>query len=260
MADLETTRDGAVGVITLNRPERKNAFTMAMIDDWTDALEAFQHDDGVRAIVLTGAGGAFCSGVDLSEFKGEARSVLEEKRILTDRVHKVARAMHRIDKPVIAAVDGAAVGAGMDMALLCDMRFASTSAVFIEGYIHVGLVPGDGGAWLLPRIVGQSTALRLLWTGDPVDAEEAKRLRLVEDVFPADSLLEETMRFAQRLAARPPIAVRMIKRAVRQGATHDLETSLDLISSHMAVVTSTNDSIEAFAAFKERRPGVYVGS
>lgn len=259
MADLEVTRRGAIGVITLNRPERKNAFTMSMIDDWTRALLDFQRDESVRVIVVTGAGGAFCSGVDLSEFKGEARSVLDEKRILTDRVHQVALAMQRIDKPVIAAVGGAAVGAGMDMALLCDMRFAGSSAKFIEGYIHVGLVPGDGGAWLLPRIVGQATALRLLWTGDPVDAEEAKRLQLVEDVFADEDLLEETLRFAQRLADKPPLAVRLIKRAVRQGATHDLETSLDLISSHMAVVTSTEDSKEAFLAFKERRTGNYTG-
>lgn len=174
-------------------------------------------------------------------------------------MHRVALALEDVDKPVIAAVTGPAVGAGMDMALLCDLRFAGRGARFSEGYIKVGLVPGDGGCWLLPRAVGTSTALRMLWTGDFVGADEALRIGLVDEVHADEDLMDAVYAYAARLAERPPVAIRTIKRAVRQGARHDLRTALDLISSHMAVITSTQDSQEAFAAFQEKRPGVFTG-
>ncbi|WP_406457455.1 enoyl-CoA hydratase-related protein [Streptomyces sp. NBC_00876] len=259
MADLEyTVRDG-IATILLNRPERKNAFTIDMVHAWADALTDAQRDPEVRVIVVTGAGGSFCSGVDLSAFKGEKRAPLGEKELLTQNVHRVALALEDIDKPVIAAVAGPAVGAGMDMALLCDLRFAGRGARFCEGYIKVGLVPGDGGCWLLPRAVGTSTALRMLWTGDFVGAEEALRIGLVDEVHEDEDLMDAVYAYAARLAERPPVAIRTIKRAVRQGARHDLRTALDLISSHMAVITSTEDSQEAFEAFQEKRPGVFNG-
>ncbi|MFI0961276.1 enoyl-CoA hydratase/isomerase family protein [Streptomyces sp. NPDC021080] len=259
MADLEYAVRNRIATILLNRPERKNAFTLEMCDTWAEALRSAERDPEVRAIIVTGAGGSFCSGVDLSEFKGEKRTPLGEKELLTKRVHQVALAMEEVTKPVIAAVSGPAVGAGMDMSLLCDLRFAGRSARFSEGYIKVGLVPGDGGCWLLPRVVGTSTALRLLWTGDFVGAEEALRIGLVDEVHDDDKLMYAVHAYAARLAERPPLAVQTIKRAVRQGARHDLRTALDLISSHMAVITSTQDSEEAFAAFQEKRPGVFFG-
>jgi enoyl-CoA hydratase/carnithine racemase len=259
VADLEYQVRDQVATILLNRPERRNAFTLAMVDAWADALARAQRDPEVRVIVVTGAGGSFCSGVDLSEFKGEKRTPLGEKELLTNRVHRVALTLEDVDKPVIAAVAGPAVGAGMDMSLLCDLRFAGRSARFSEGYIKVGLVPGDGGCWLLPRVVGTSTALRLLWTGDFVDAEEALRIGLVDEVHDDEDLMDAVYAYAARLVERPPVAVRTIKRAVRQGARHDLRTALDLISSHMSVIAATQDSAEAFAAFQEKRPGVFTG-
>lgn len=259
MADLEYSVKDHVATILLNRPHRKNAFTLDMVDAWADSLRRAEEDPDVRVVVLTGAGGAFCSGVDLSDFKGERREPLAEKELLTRRVHRVALTLEDVSKPVLAAVDGPAVGAGMDMALLCDLRFASRDARFSEGYIRVGLVPGDGGCWLLPRAVGTSTALRLLWTGDFVDADEAHRIGLVDEVHEANDLLTAVYAFAARLAERPPAAVQLIKRAVRQGARHDLRTALDLISSHQAVITSTRDSAEAYAAFLEKRPGIFTG-
>ncbi|GHG42658.1 enoyl-CoA hydratase/isomerase family protein [Streptomyces zaomyceticus] len=259
MADLEyTVRDG-IATILLNRPERKNAFTIDMVHAWADALTDAQVDPEVRVIVVTGAGDSFCSGVDLAAFKGEERAPLGEKELLTQNVHRVALTLEDVDKPVIAAVTGPAVGAGMDMALLCDLRFAGRSARFSEGYIKVGLVPGDGGCWLLPRAVGTSTALRMLWTGDFVGADEALRIGLVDEVHEDEDLMDAVYAYATRLAERPPVAIRTIKRAVRQGARHDLRTALDLISSHMAVITCTEDSREAFAAFQEKRPGVFTG-
>ncbi|MFI1018768.1 enoyl-CoA hydratase/isomerase family protein [Streptomyces sp. NPDC020965] len=260
MTDLEYAVRDRIATILLNRPERKNAFTMEMVNAWADALLKAEQDPDVRVIVVTGAGGAFCSGVDLAEFAGgEKRTPLAEKELLTRNVHRVALTLEEVTKPVIAAVAGPAVGAGMDMALLCDLRFAGRGARFSEGYIKVGLVPGDGGCWLLPRVVGVSTALRLLWTGDFVNADDALRIGLVDEVHDDEDLLDAAYAYAARLAERPPIAVQTIKRAVRQGARHDLRTALDLISSHLAVITSTEDSAEAFTAFQEKRPGVFTG-
>jgi enoyl-CoA hydratase/carnithine racemase len=247
------TRDG-VGTITLDRPARKNAFTVDMVDAWARLLRQAKRDPQVGALVLTGAGDAFCAGGDLGLIGGLDSSALNAKRVLTEHIHQVALAMDDLDKPVIAAVNGAAVGAGMDMALMCDIRFMARGARMSEGYVRLGLVPGDGGAYYLPRIVGVAKALELLWTGDPVDADEAQRIGLVSRVCDDATLLDEAHAFAARLAAGPPLAIRMIKRAVYQGLRADLRTSLDLISSHMGVVATSADAAEARKAMAERRP------
>jgi enoyl-CoA hydratase/carnithine racemase len=257
VSDLQYSVDGAVATILLNRPHRKNAFTMEMVDEWAAALRNAAVDDQVRVIVVTGAGDSFCSGVDLDDFKGESRGPLQEKELLTDRVHQVAHAMAALSKPVIAVVRGVAVGAGMDMSLMCDIRIAGRSARFSEGYIRVGLVPGDGGCYYLPRIIGVAEALRLLWTGEFVDADRALALGLVSEVYDDESVLDEAYALAATIAARAPIAVETIKRAVYQGLDQNLTSALDAISSHQAVVLSTHDSAEAFAAFKERRDPVF---
>lgn len=261
MADLEYAVADGVGTITLNRPHRKNAFTDDMIRSWTDILVDARTDPAVRVMVLTGAGDAFCSGVDLAKYSGRTAdpTPLQRKENLHNHVHRVALAMEDLDKPVIASVNGIAVGAGMDMALMCDMRIATRSARFSEGYIKVGLVPGDGGCYFLPRLVGSAKALELLLTGEFVDAEEAARIGLVNSVVDDCRLADTTARLARRIADAPPVAVRMIKRAMYQSARADLRTALDLISSHLAVITSTADSREALAAFWERRSGVFHG-
>jgi enoyl-CoA hydratase/carnithine racemase len=259
MADLEYTVAEGIGTILLNRPHRKNAFTIEMIDQWARILVEARTDPDVRVIVLTGAGDAFCSGVDLSSWDGERPSPLQRKEQLTDHIHRVPYALDDLDKPVIAAINGAAVGAGMDMALMCDMRIMARSARLSEGYIRVGLVPGDGGCYYLPRLVGQAKALELLLTGDFIGADEAARIGIANHVVDDDELIAATTRLARKLADAPPVAVRTIKRAVYQSARADLRTALDLISSHMSVVTSTQDSAEALAAFREKRPGRYVG-
>ncbi|MGI5269427.1 enoyl-CoA hydratase/isomerase family protein [Nonomuraea sp. CA-218870] len=249
--------DGGVAVIRLNRPRYLGAFTWPMINAWARALREAQEDEDVRVVVLTGTGEGFCSGVDLKALDEIEATPIERKRMLTDRVHKVARAVEDLDKPLIAAVNGVAVGAGMDMALMCDMRFAARSARFSEGYIRIGLIPGDGGAYFLPRLVGPAKAMELLMTGDFVDADEALRLGIVNRVYDDEALMAETMEFARGIAAKPPIAISMIKRAVYQSARADLRTSLDLISSHMAIVQATDDYAEAMTAFREKRPGRY---
>ena len=259
MADLEYEVKDGVGTILLNRPHRKNAFTMEMIDDWAAVLRDARTDAEVRALILTGAGDGFCSGVDLGDFSARGSAPLEVKLNLTDRVHRVAHALEDLDKPVIAAVNGVAVGAGMDMALMCDIRLAARSARFSEGYIRVGLVPGDGGCYFLPRLVGMARAMELLLTGDFIDAIEAERIGIVNHTYDDDRLREESLALARRLADGPPVATAMIKRAVYQSANCDLRTALDLISSHMAVVQSTHDSREAYEAFVEKRPAVFEG-
>lgn len=259
MADLEYRVEQGVGTILLNRPEKKNAFTMEMIDQWAEILRVVRRDDAVRVLVLTGAGDAFCSGGDLTDLAHGEQTPLARKSFLTEHVHRIAYALEDLDKPVIAAVNGVAVGAGMDFALMCDMRFAAQSARFCEGYIRVGLVPGNGGAYYLPRLVGTAKALELLLTGDFIDATEALQIGLVNHVYPDNLLLEETYTFAKRLAAGPPLITQMIKRAVYQSGQSHLRTSLDLVSSHMGIVQASYDSQEALKAFREKRPPHYEG-
>jgi len=260
MADLEYTVADGIGTILLNRPHRKNAFTLDMIDIWAQALRDARTDPDVRVVVLTGAGDAFCSGVDLDRRQDATPATpLERKENLSERIHRIPFALEDLDKPVIAAINGVAVGAGMDMALMCDMRIMARSARLSEGYVRVGLVPGDGGCYYLPRLVGTAKALELLLTGDFIDAEEAGRLGIANHVVDDADLAGAVNTLARKIADGPPVAIRTIKRAVYQSARSDLRTALDLISSHMAVVTSTEDSAEALAAFREKRPASFVG-
>ncbi|WP_159928425.1 enoyl-CoA hydratase/isomerase family protein [Rhodococcus sp. WAY2] len=260
MTDLEYEVAEHIATIRLNRPQRKNAFTLEMIDAWAQALIEAEEDSNVRVVVVTGAGGAFCSGVDLSVLDSIAPTPLGAKELLTKRVHKVAHAAEALSKPYLSAIPGDAIGAGMDMALLTDIRLAAESARFSQAYIRVGLVPGDGGCYLLPRIVGTATALQLMWTGRIVDAEEALSLGIVSAVHPDDQLDDAIHELASEIARQPPIAVQLIKRSTRLGERHDLRTALDLISSHHAVVTATDDSREARRALAEKRPAHFVGS
>ncbi|MEV6198298.1 enoyl-CoA hydratase/isomerase family protein [Streptomyces sp. NPDC051920] len=249
--ELLYTVEGGIATITLNRPKQRNAFTLAVIDAWEAALHTACADPEVKVIILTGNGKGFCAGGDMDTVADAGTSTpLEQKNTLHLRIHKVARAMDALDKPVIAAINGDAVGAGLDMALMCDIRFAARSARMSEGYIRLGLVPGDGGAYFLPRLVGQAKALELLLGGDFVDAEEALRIGMVNRVCDDADLLDETYAFAARIAARPALPVGMIKRAVRASDRIDMRTGLDLISSHMAVVMSTPEAQQAVATVR----------
>ena len=263
MADLLWEVDDGVGLITLNRPERKNAFSDEMLSRWEEVLVEARGDDRVRAIVVTGAGDAFCAGGDVKAMAdapvGPAPTAGTVRQGLIETVHRIPYALERLDTPVIAAVNGAAVGAGMDMALLCDMRFAGRSARFSEGYIRAGLIPGDGACYFLPRLVGLAKALELLLSADFVDAAEALRIGIVNRVYDDDALLAETLAFAGRLAHSPPVHLRLIKRNVYQSYQNDLHSALELAASHMGIVRTLEDSKEAVTALLERRPGTYTG-
>jgi enoyl-CoA hydratase/carnithine racemase len=240
--------------ITLNRPERMNAFTFEMIDAWTAALQQCRTDDGVKVIMVTGVGNAFCSGGDIVEMGDRMSQTPEQRKYeLFNRIERIPLTLEDIDKPVIAVVNGVATGAGMDMALMCDLRFAAKSARFAETYIKVGLVPGAGGAHFLPRLVGVSKALELFWTGDFIDADEALRIGIVNKVFPDETLIEDAEKIARRIAKAPAQTVRMIKRAIYQGMRNDLRTNLDLISSHYAVITAGQDHKDLVQKFIAER-------
>lgn len=261
MEHIVLERSDGIATITLNRPDKGNAFNTRMVEEWAEALVECRDDDGVRAIIITGAGKNFCSGGDIDNMDKQSReSALVNKERLWRKIHRVALTIEDIDKPVLSAVNGAATGAGMDMALMADLVFAGRSTRFAESYIKMGLVPGDGGCYLLPRLVGIPKALELLWTGRTILAEEAERLGIVNRVVPDDELLDETRRFAATLANSPYVAIRMIKRAVYQSARLDLRTSLDLISSHMGAVKGTEDHRRAIEAFRSKSKPKFEGS
>jgi len=248
-----------VATLTLNRPDKMNAFTGPMIERWAWALTEAQRDPDVNVVVVTGAGKAFCAGGDVARMGQGEPTPLDHKNMLWEHIHRVPKALEVMDKPVIAMVNGVAVGAGMGMAVMCDVRIASDAARFSTGYVRVGLVPGDGDTYFLPRLVGTARALELLWTADFIEAAEALRLGIVNRVVPADRLAEDTYALARKIAEGPQIPIRMIKRLVYQSLRLDLRTHLDLVSSHMAVVRETEDHKEGVQAFKDKRPPKFTG-
>ena len=261
MADLlEFATADSIATITLNRPERLNAFTDEMLTDWLHALEVCRTTADVRVIVITGTGRAFTTGGDIGTFNEHAaNSAAGIKNRVRDGIQRLVRTIAEIDKPVIAALNGLATGGGLDVALACDIRFAAESARFAETYVRMGLIPGGGGAWLLPRLVGSAKALEMLWSAEFIEARDAERIGLVNRVYPDDELMRETLAFATRVAQGAPLAVQLIKRVVRLGLGKDLATGLELAAANMPVVRSSEDHLEALSAFKERRQPVFKG-
>lgn len=266
---LYDVADG-IATITLNRPERMNAFNDQMTAEWAQAIDAARLDDAVKVVIVTGAGRAFCAGGDIRRSEeseggpdrlglGSVVPPAERRNALRFTVHRVARALQLLDKPYIAAVNGPAVGAGMDMASMADIRFASDQARFAMSYIKVGLIPGDGGAWLLPRLVGIAKALELIWTGDEIDAQEALRIGYVSAVVPHAELVPYTRAFARRLVEGPAVAIQLAKRLVYRGLDVPFLEGLEQAQAAMAIVQSTEDAIEGPRAFREKRPPRFIG-
>lgn len=257
---VKFTLEDGVAVITLDRPEKLNAFTDAMLERWIALLEQCRTDEAVRVVVMTGTGRAFTTGGDVESFAGAAsQTPLGIKARLTEGIQRLPRKLAEIDKPVIAALNGIATGGGLDIALACDLRFAAQGARFAETYARMGLIPGAGGAWLLPRLIGMPRALDMFWTCDFVEATEALRIGLVDKVFSDAELMENTLAYARRVAAGAPLSVQTIKRVMRAGIDKDLNTGLELVASNMTVVRSSEDHKEALAAFREKRKPVFKG-
>jgi enoyl-CoA hydratase/carnithine racemase len=257
---LVSTIEERVAVIRLNRPEKLNAFTDDMIDAWIGMLQDYRTRDDVNVIVVTGTGRAFSTGGDVGKFDAyAANSPAGIKERLVENVQRLALTFQELDKPVIAAVNGVATGGGVDIALMCDLRFAARSARFSESYVRMGLIPGAGGAYYLPRIVGSAKALELFWSCESIDAEEAERIGLVNRVFDDDSLMDSTLEFARKLAARAPLSVRLVKKILYQSLVSDLRGALDLVASNMPVVRLSDDHQEAVKAFREKREPEFKG-
>jgi enoyl-CoA hydratase/carnithine racemase len=251
---LFETDEHGVATLTLNRPDKYNAFTKSMIIRWHQLLAAAADDPKVKVIVLTGAGKAFCSGGYISAQKERAKNdALERKDFLWRHVHKIAFIMEQMDKPTIAAINGAARGAGLDMALMCDLRIMADTATLAESYINVGLIAGDGGTYYLPRLIGVPRALELFWTGRVVESAEAERIGLVNSVVPAGKLMASAHELARRIAKQPFEAVRAYKRSVYQGMSMNLATHLDMVSSHTSILRDTPEHREKVEAFLTRK-------
>ena len=265
--DLTYEMQGQVALITLNRPERLNALSEGMTRSIAQAFRDAQADDEVRVVVVTGAGRGFCSGADLRQRslaegrdqpEGELAKIAQRRYNLRG-IHASARAVQALDKPYIAAVNGAAAGAGMDLASMADIRFAGSEAKFTQAFTKVGIVAGDGGGYYLPRIVGMAQALELLWTSRLIDAQEALSIGYVSRVIEAEKLLPETLEFAQEIAAAPPIAVQYIKQLCYQSMHTDLDTSLRMSQYMQTIAAHTEDAMEGPRAFREKRAPRFRG-
>jgi enoyl-CoA hydratase/carnithine racemase len=255
--------ESRVATITLNRPETLNAFTEVMVEEWADALCQAQRDENVRVVVVTGAGRGFCSGGNGKGFAQtaaqEAASVQAQRNHMRHGIHQVPRAVAQLDKPYIAAINGPAAGAGMDMASMTDIRIASDKARFVMSYVNMGLVTGDGGAYFLPRIVGLSKAYELMWSGETIDAQEALRIGYVNHVVPHEQFPQFVKAYAGKFASKPPVPVQLIKRAVRKGLSTDLDNTLDYLEWAMLVCRSTEVAREGLRTWREHRPPVFLG-
>jgi enoyl-CoA hydratase/carnithine racemase len=253
---------GHVAVLTLNRPDTRNALSGEEMFAAFEALFAQLNSDmNIRAAVLTGAGSAFCSGGNVAEmrdrtgmFGGTPTQIAANYRA---GIQRIPRAFQSLQVPIIAAVNGAAIGAGNDLACMCDIRIASETARFAESFVKVGIVPGDGGCWLLPRVVGLSRAAEMALTGDTIDAQEALRIGLVSRVVPSDALMREAMALAQRIAANPPQVLRWTKQLLQQAKTGTLDEALDTAGKFQGLAHHTADHAEAVAAFFEKRTPVF---
>jgi enoyl-CoA hydratase/carnithine racemase len=252
-----------IATITLNRPEKLNALNEEMFDEIAAALADVGEDDEMRALLLTGAGRAFCAGADLRQEGGE--QVLREQNAEAIRrdVRRSSRGciegLQRLPQPTIAMVNGACVGAGFDLALACDMRTGSEKTRFMVAYTRVGMIPGQGGAWLLARVAGLPKAAELLFTGDFISAEDAAQCGVLNKLIPAADLEAETMDLARRIASVPPLVNRINKMHLYHMMQMDLNAALDFAAASQPILITSEDGQEAINAFMEKRPGVYKG-
>lgn len=256
--EIERTDDHVVRV-TYDRPDAMNAYDESLLRGAVEAFERLDEREEIRAIVLTGAGDAFCAGVDLSDMPLTPEMDFAEYETGLGLFQNVVRTIRGIDTPVIAAVNGYALGAGCDTALACDFRVVSDEGVVGETFIDVGFVPGDGGAFLLPRLIGEARAKELIFTGRKLVGEEIVEWDLAREQVPADELLEAAEEFAAELADRPPIALAQSKRLVNTSFEVDLDRALQDATRAQRICSQTHDHEEAVAAFREDREPEFEG-
>jgi len=252
------TRENGITTIKLNRPEALNALSPKMFEELNTVFDEVANDESIRVVIITGAGRAFCAGGDVKSDVSTLHTMgpFEFRKYIHTYVFKKVVEM---EKPVIAALNGIAVGGGLDLALVCDIRFASEKARFGEVFVKMGIVPDLGGAYFLPRIVGLGKAKLLAFTGDIIDAWEAERIGLVDKVFPDDKLESAVKQLAEKLANGPPKAIAMIKTAMNRSLSTDLVSSLEYTTNAQQLLVHTEDHKEAFTAFLEKREPVFKG-
>ena len=252
-----------VVTLTMNEPERRNPLTgNSAVPDFLAAIDRIHNDRSVRAVILTGAGTAFSSGGDIRDMERQASGDISGMQIRHEYrtgIQRLPLALFNLEVPIIAAVNGAAMGAGLDLACMCDMRIASEHAKFAESFVRLGIIPGDGGAWLLPRLIGMSRASEMSFTGEIIGAELAASWGLVSRVVPASELLAKANELALRIAANPPHAVRLTKRLLREAMHTRMDTLLEMAAAFQALSHQTDDHKEAVAAFLGKRPPVFTG-
>ncbi len=249
---------------TLNRPAARNPVSDPdVVEALVVAVDRVNADPQVRAVVLTGAGPAFSSGGNVKDmaahrppFDGPSAVLRESYR---QGIQRIPRALYACDVPLVAAVNGPAVGAGCDLACMCDVRIAATTATFAESFVRLGLVPGDGGAWLLQRLVGPARAAEMTLTGDAIDAATALEWGLVSRVVEPEDLLDAAHGLAARIAANPPQSVRLAKKLLREAAHQSLDSVLELSAAYQAIAQRTVDHDEALAALLEKRQATFTG-
>ncbi len=253
----------AIARITLARPKQMNAYTTRLCEEVVRALEIYLRDDGLRVLILTGEGRGFCAGGDVSgaddAHDALMKSQLSHAREMRDGMHRVIQSLHRLDKPVIAMINGPAVAGGLALALSCDFRIASDTAKLGDTSGRFGLLPDEGGAWLFPRTMGLDRALKMTMLAETYDAKTAQELGLVTEVVPAAELEARTMAFARKLAARAPLAVRLAKAMMVRGLTQTLDQSLGEAALSVMVSNPSQDVREGVKAFFEKREPIFEG-
>jgi len=253
-----------IATLTLDQPATRNAITgAAVIAEIEAACRRVNAEMAIRVLIITGADPAFSSGGNVKEmaarqgmFAGAPARLMENYR---RNVQRIPLALHAVEVPTIAAVNGPAIGAGCDLALMCDMRIASRRATFGETFLNVGIIPGDGGAWFLPRVVGMAKACEMTFTGEVIDAEAALACGLVNAVTEHDTLMETALKLAARIATKPPAALRMAKRLLQMGQQLSLPQLLEQSAAYQALCHHTRDHAEALAAMFEKRPPRFSG-
>lgn len=259
------TQAGAVVTLTMNRPDSRNAIgTHQDCDDLAAAFERAQNDASVSCVVLTGAGSSFSAGGNLKAMKerngiGPLDAPDATRANYKRGVQRIARTMWECEVPMIAAINGHAIGLGLDLACLCDMRISADGAKFASSFIKMGIVPGDGGAWILPRAVGLAKAAEMIFTGDMLTAADALNIGLVSQVVPADQLASAAQALAARVVANPAKALRLAKRLLREGQQNRLSDVLELSAAFQALAHETADHAEALDAFLEKRTPSFTG-
>lgn len=264
MTALLFEKDGMVVTLTINRPEMRNPLGEEGDGElFEEAAHRINADRELRCAILTGAGKAFSAGGNLKAMREREGAFAGSGALIREGyrrgIHRMVRALWSIEVPLIAAVNGPAIGLGNDVACLADLRIAADSAVFAASFLKMGLVPGDGGAWILPRVIGRARAAELFFTGDSIDATTAREWGLVSKLVPASELMTEARALAARIARQPPDVLRMTKRLMREGESASFEALMEMSAAFQSLAHLTADHREALAAFFEKRPPVFKG-